>query len=109
MAPRGDAVFMNRPLSTNLEDADARPYFLWDEDVSVSELREHLASDDVRLRGLWQARVMREARYQDVWKFLRLHDVLRDFDCIDPHLGRTRAFWNWLIDGWQKDGLVPRP
>jgi hypothetical protein len=100
---------MGRPLSRNIEDADARPYFLWDEDVSVGELRRHLASEDARLRGLWQARVMREARYQDVWKFLRLRDVLSNFERIEPHLGRMRAFWNWLIDGWRKDGLLPRP
>lgn len=99
---------MTRPLSTDLSDPDARPYFLWDESVTVAELRHHLASGDRRERGLWMARVMREARYQDVWKLLRLRDVVADFQAIEPHLGRMRAFWCWLLDGWRKDGLLPR-
>jgi hypothetical protein len=28
-----------RPPTVDLRDADRRPYFLWDEDISVSELR----------------------------------------------------------------------
>jgi hypothetical protein len=32
----GDAM---RPLTVDLTQLDRRPYFLWDEDVSVAELR----------------------------------------------------------------------
>jgi hypothetical protein len=54
------------------------------------------------------ARVMREARYADVWKLLRLRDVLPLLPRIESHLGRSRAFWQWLIQGWRTDGLLPR-
>lgn len=51
---------------------------------------------------------MREARYQDVFRLIRLRDVLALLPRIERHLGRSRAFWTWLIEGWRADGLVPR-
>ncbi len=99
---------MRQPLSTDLDDPDARPYFVWDEPITMRDLRRKLASPDPDERALWMARVMREARYQDVWKLVRLADVLPLLSRIEPRLGRARAFWRWLIDGWREDGLVPR-
>lgn len=99
---------MARALSTDLDDPTARPYFVWDEDLTMAEVRERLASPDPRVRALWMARVLREARYRDVWKLLRLDDVVANFAAIEPHLGRMRAFWRWLLDGWREDGFLPR-
>jgi hypothetical protein len=97
-----------QPLSTDLDDPDARPYFVWDEHITMRELRQKLASPVVEERALWMARVLREARYQDVWQLLRLSEVLAMWPLLDRHLGRTREFWNWLIEGWRSDGLIPR-
>lgn len=96
------------PLSTDLDDPLARPYFLWNEAITCAELRQKLAATDPDERALWIGRIMREARYQDVWKFVRLGDVLELLPRIDRHLGRTREFWRWLIQGWRDDGLIPR-
>jgi hypothetical protein len=98
---------MTRTLSTNLDDPNGRPYFLWSEDITFAGLREKLASPDLDERALWMGRVMREARYQDVFKLLRLRDVLQLWQRIDRHLGRSREFWHWLIEGWRRDGLLP--
>lgn len=84
-----------------------RPYFLWDVDLSDAELRERLHHPDPAIRAQWQGRVLREARYPDVWHYLTLDEVLRDWTLIERHLGRRRAFWKWLIEGWRKDGLLP--
>jgi hypothetical protein len=94
-------------LSTDLDDPDARPYFLWDQQITYGELRQKLQSPDPDERALWMARVMREARYQDVWRLLRLRDVLALLPRIERHLGRMRGFWSWLIEGWRSDGLLP--
>ncbi|MFY9345221.1 MAG: hypothetical protein WAT39_22215 [Planctomycetota bacterium] len=99
---------MARTLSTDLDDATARPYFIWDEDITYGELRQKLQSPDLDERALWMGRVMREARYQEVWKLLKLTDVLAMLPRIDKHLGRERKFWHWLIEGWRADGLLPR-
>jgi hypothetical protein len=95
-------------MSTDVEDPTARPYFVWDEDITYADLRLRLQSTDPDERALWIGRLMREARYQDVWKLVRLADVLPLMPRIDRHLGRMRAFWRWLIEGWRRDGLIPR-
>ena len=61
-----------RPLSTDLDDPNAQPYFIWDEEITVAELQRKVQSSDPHERALWMGRIMREARYQDVWRFLRL-------------------------------------
>ena len=84
-----------------------RPYFLRDVDVSETELRELLRQPDADARAQWQGRLLREARFDDVWSYLTLEEVLRDWPRIERHLGRRRGFWEFLLRGWRKDGLLP--
>jgi hypothetical protein len=84
-----------------------RPYFLWDIPITEAQLRERLLHPDSDTRAQWQARVMREARYDDVWNYLTLDAILRDWPDIQRHLGRMRGFWEYLLKGWRKDGLLP--
>lgn len=84
-----------------------RPWFLWDLDVTDAELRERLRQPDADARAQWQGRVMREARFDEVWMYLTLDVVLRDWEAIRRHLGRKRAFWEFLLKGWREDGLIP--
>jgi hypothetical protein len=87
--------------------ADARPYFFWDEDVSVAELLHHLRSgagyDHDRLLG----KMLREARDTDVWLFTTPQHVAEHLDRLQRIIGTRRyPFWRYLIDGWQRDGLL---
>jgi hypothetical protein len=84
-----------------------RPYFLWDVPITEAELRDRLRHPDPDTRAQWQAVVMREARYDDVWTYLTLSEVVRDWPDIQRHLGRMRGFWEYLLNGWRKDGLLP--
>jgi hypothetical protein len=96
-----------RPLTSDLSDDEARPYFLWDEETTIREFRHALATApaDERLRLI--GKLMREARDTDVWRFVVPAQVWRDFDRIRPYLGRRRAFWEYLLAGWQRDGILP--
>lgn len=94
------------PTGTSLDAADAQPYFIWDVPITVRELRERLRHPEPRERALWMARVMREARYDDVWRFLTLRGVLDHYELIQRHLGRRRRFWDFLIEGWRDEGLI---
>lgn len=91
-------------LSLDLTDEGARPYFLWDTSMSLGDLREALRSEN---RVYWMARVMRDARYMDVWKLVSLRDVLEHWTELEPRLGRERERWRFLIEGWRHDGLIP--
>jgi hypothetical protein len=83
-----------------------RPYFLWDVDVSEAQLRQRLADPEPGIRAQWQGCVMREARFDDVWKYLSLKEILRDWEQIRRHLGRRREYWEFLLRGWASLGLV---
>jgi hypothetical protein len=87
---------------------DDRPYFLWSDDdrVTDAELRTKLRSSDVHERALWEGRVLREARFRDVWKYVTLQQVLADWQYLERHLGRRRDFWRFTLDGWRKLGLI---
>jgi hypothetical protein len=83
-----------------------RPYFLWDVDVTEDELRERLRDPDPAIRAQWQARIMREAQYKLVWQYLSLSDILANWANIRRHLGRKRAYWDYLLEHWRQDGLL---
>jgi hypothetical protein len=95
-----------RPLTTDLARGDARPYFLWDEDVSIDELRAVLAGPDGTRRDGLLGKLLREARDTDVWRFVSPEEVARALPRLGRRLGRRRRFWAFLIDGWRADGLL---
>ena len=95
-----------RPLTTDFTQSDRRPYFLWDEDTSVAELRAALSSpeDPARLHVL--GKMLREARDTDVWQFTTPDEVSRELPALTRHLSRRRHFWEFVIGRWRALGLV---
>jgi hypothetical protein len=97
---------MRAPLSLDLSDGSARPYFLWDEDTTIDELRTKLAHADDDEKARLLGKIMREARDPDVWKFTSIAEVRRLYPRIERHLGRRRAFWTYLLSAWQSHGIA---
>jgi hypothetical protein len=95
-----------RALGTDLADPATRPWFLWDEDMSVRELRQVLA-DEGHPRWLELAgKLLREARDDQVWLFLSVRRVAARYADLAPRLGRRRAFWDYLLAAWRRHGLL---
>ena len=95
-----------RTLSDDFGRPDAIPYFLWDEQVSTSELRAILRGPDTARRLHLVGKMLREARDLDVWEFVTPREVRRLLPVIERRLGRRTAFWRFLIEGWVADGLL---
>ncbi len=95
-----------RALGTDLRNLDTRPWFLWDEDLSVRELRAVLADEDHPRWIELAAKVMREARDDQVWLFLPVEQVARRYGDLAPRLGRRRPFWDDLLGAWRRHGLL---
>jgi hypothetical protein len=95
-----------RPLTTDLTRTDERPYFLWDEDVSVAEFRQALGVAKPRERARLIGKLMREARDTDVWAFVTPREVWADLSSIRMYLGRRRPFWDYLLNAWHRDGIL---
>src|SRR4051812_31065414 len=95
-----------RPLTTDLSEGSKRPYFLWDEDISIDELRKLLRSGSAFKRDRLLGKMLREARDIDVWGFVTPEEVARALPSIGRRVGRRLGFWTFLIDGWRSDGLL---
>ncbi len=68
-------------LTTDLEKTSAIPYFLWDEPMTVAELKRRL----------------HEASTEEVWQ---------NWAQVSKHLGRRREFWKFLFESWHDEGLL---
>jgi hypothetical protein len=95
-----------RSLTIDLTRQDSRPYFLWDEDTSIAELRAVLSGPDEPERQRLLGKMLREARDTDVWQFVSPADVAAALPKVSRHLGRRRAFWDYLIGRWRAQGRV---
>jgi hypothetical protein len=93
-------------LSSDLDDPASIPYFLWDEPMTVAELRSRLqtASAPERIRLL--AKILREARDTEVWGFTTPAEVAGAWADLARHLGRRRHFWEFLLARWREQGLL---
>jgi hypothetical protein len=91
---------------TDMTRRDLRPYFLWDEDVSIGELKEVLAGPDSPRRDELLGKMLREARDIDVWQFVRPAEVAGALERLRRRLGCRYAFWSFLIEGWRRYGLL---
>jgi len=95
-----------RPLTDDWSREDLRPYFLWDEDLSVGELRSRLSGPDKGERLRLLTKLLREARDVDVWHFVTPSEVASALPRVARWLGRRRGFWEFLIEGWRQDGIL---
>ena len=97
---------MSVPLTTDLDDPSAIPYFLWDEPMTMAQLRERLltASPPERIRLL--GKILREARDTDVWRFTTPEEINRIWPHLVPHLGLRRGFWRLLLEIWREEKLL---
>jgi hypothetical protein len=86
------------PTTPALLDDSSRPYFLWWTDVTIGELKEHLASADPEERAYWMGALLREANTRDVWLFVEAGDIRELWPRLVPYLGRSRAMWAWLLE-----------
>lgn len=68
---------MGVPLSTDLGDPKAIPYFLWDEPMTVAEFKWRLVAASPAEQNRLLAKLLREARDTDVWNFISPAEVWR--------------------------------
>jgi len=84
-------------LSTDLGSDDSIPYFLWDEPMTVAEFRSRLQTASTAERTRLLAKLLREARDTDVWRFTTPSEVWNKSPALAPKLGRRRPFWEFLL------------
>jgi hypothetical protein len=92
-------VLSQTPLQ-RLVDAQGRPYFLWDCEMTLAELKTRLNDPDPDVRAYLLGKVMRQAKPDDALALVTLREITDLWPRIERHLGRSRAFWRWLLSSW---------
>jgi len=84
-----------------LVDAQGRPYFLWDLDMTLEAFRALLCDPDADVQAYFAAKLLRQAKPDDVFRFLTLEEIGRLWPRIRGSLGWTGPFWTWLLGEWK--------
>lgn len=82
-------------------DPQGRPYFLWDMDMTLSQFRQALASGDAGVRAYFIAKLMRQAKPDDVFTFVSVAELVAEWPALAPQLGAKLEFWQWVLDTWR--------
>jgi len=90
--PQGQHV-LARPHASRPLDAKGRPYFLWDEDLTIDVFRARLRDPDPEVRAYCLGKLMRQAKPDDVFTFVTLAEITALFPLVNRYLGRSRDFW----------------
>ena len=93
---------MSNPAAIPADNLD----FAWDRPESAASLRQRLATATGEDWLRTAARVMREARTEQVWQFLTLQQVAERFNQLLPHLGRRRPVWEHLMRAAHELGRI---
>ncbi len=85
-----------------LARAKQRPYFIWDYDLTEEEVRAILRGDNEYERLWLTVRILESARWADIWRYLTLAQVRRDWSALYRQMRReVRDVWAWALEVWE--------
>ncbi len=93
---------LNPTPADRLLDPAGRPYFLWDSDLTLADFEEKLRTGSAEQRAYLVGKLMRQAKPDDVFTFVRLDEIRELWPRLERYLGRKRPFWTWLLQSWGK-------
>ncbi len=85
-------------------DAQGRPYFLWDLDMNLDAFREGLGGDDADVRAYLIGKLLRQARPDDVARFVSDDEIRAIWPLAARHVGHARGYWRARL---QLDDAAP--
>lgn len=71
-----------------------RPYFIWDYDLTEKDIHRLLREENEYTKLWLTARILESAKYEDVWKYLTIREILEIF----PRLGLKQP----IRQAWEK-------
>ncbi len=90
-----------------IHDATDRPDFLWDEPLTGDELKKLLEDGSEEERLYYAAKILREARFEEVWDYLSPAFLAAHWEKLRWRLGRKKRFWEFFYSTWHTHGLIP--
>ncbi|MCI0519820.1 MAG: hypothetical protein L0Z70_06125 [Chloroflexi bacterium] len=83
------------------------PYFLWDYDLSETDVQAILKGDDEAQKAWLVARILEAARYQDIWKYISLKELRAIFPQLQLK-SQVRAAWSYALQVWTTEPIHER-
>ena len=89
-------------------DQQGRPYFLWDGEMTLDEFEKSLHEAAPAARAYLVGKLMRQAKPDDVLQFVSPQQLADLWPSVGRYLGKSRAFWAWLLEKWELRGYIRR-
>ena len=80
------------------------PYFIWDYDLTDSDIRAILRGDDEVQKAWLVARLLESARYEDVWKYISLAELRTIFLKLQLK-PQVRSAWEFALSVWTGEAI----
>jgi len=81
--------------------------FLWDEPMTRGDLKNLLDEGNEEKRLYYAAKILREARFEEVWDYLSPEFLASHWEGLRRRLGRKKRFWEFFYATWRDHGLIP--
>lgn len=82
------------------EEPKKRPSFLWDYDLTESQVREML-SGPLEKRKWLVGRILEQARFDEIFKYLTLREIERDLPFLRLPK-KLKDHWEYAIKRWKR-------
>lgn len=91
-----------------LTDAQGRPYFLWDMEMTLDEFERAIRDERSDGRAYLVGKLLRQAKPDDALQFVSPQQIAELWPSVERYLGKSKPFWDWLLDQWEHLGFVQR-
>ena len=78
------------------------PYFIWDYDLSETDVRAILRGKDEDQKAWLVSRLLESARYEDVWEYVSLTEIRAIFPKLQLK-PQVRAAWEFTLHVWANE------
>lgn len=75
------------------------PYFLWDYNLNDEQVLAILHGDNETERQWLIGRILTHARFDDVWKYLTIEDIVKNFSKLRLPT-QTKNAWSNALNVW---------
>lgn len=83
---------ITKKLTNNIETLDEIPYFMWDYFLTNREIKKILESADDEKKVWLIAKIMCDAKFNDIWRLLDLKTIFKYREKLNYRLGKKKIY-----------------
>ena len=77
-------------------------------EMTLDEFERAIGDHESPARPYLIGKLMRQAKPDDALQFVSPQAIADLWPLVQRYLGRSRPFWAWLLEEWERRGLVTR-